>query len=406
MVLRKIMMVFLSLVLVHNAASGTDFASAADGGFRQWLDDFYVVVAKEGISRATWNAAFTGVTEPDPLVLEKANFQPEFTTEIWDYLDSRVNPLAVDKGRKMAKVHASTLAAVEQKFAVEQSVLLSIWSMESNYGAILEQPERLFYVPSALATLAYGDPKRRKFARTQLVAALQILQTGDIGRAHLMGSWAGAMGHTQFIPTSYLAYGVDMDGNGRRDIWNSIPDALATAANLLKANGWQKGSPWGYEVVLPAGGEKLREESKTLAEWAKLGFKKTGGQAFSRPEDKALLKVPAGPAGPAFLMLGNFSVIKRYNNSDSYALAVSLLADQLAGSGGILVKAWPRPSGSLNAEEKLELQQRLQQRGLYIGEVDGHLGPATEKAIRSYQVQAGLAPDGLPSQNLLRTLRR
>lgn len=399
------MMVFLSMVLVHNVA-GTGSVSAADGGFKQWLDDFYVVVAKEGINRATWNAAFTGVTEPDPQVLEKANFQPEFTTEIWDYLDSRVNPLAVDKGRKMAKVHASTLAAVEQKYGVEQSVLLSIWSMESNYGAILEQPERLFYVPWALATLAYGDPKRRKFARTQLVAALQILQTGDIGRAHLMGSWAGAMGHTQFIPTSYLAYGVDMDGNGRRDIWNSIPDALATAANLLKSNGWQKGSPWGYEVVMPIGGEKLREESKTLAEWAKLGFKRAGGQAFSRSEDKALLKVLAGAEGPAFLMLSNFSVIKRYNNSDSYALAVSLLADRLAGSGGLLVKAWPRPLGSLNVEEKLELQQRLQEIGLYIGEVDGHLGPATEKAIRSYQKHAGLAVDGLPSQNLLRTLRR
>ncbi len=399
------MMVFISLVLVHNVA-GTDSVSAADGGFKQWLDDFYVVVAKEGINKATWNAAFTGVTEPDPQVLEKANFQPEFTTEIWDYLDSRVHPLAVDKGRKMAKVHASTLAAVEQKYGVEQSVLLSIWSMESNYGAILEQPERLFYVPSALATLAYGDPKRRKFARTQLVAALQILQTGDIGRAHLMGSWAGAMGHTQFIPTSYLAYGVDMDGNGRRDIWNSIPDALATAANLLKSNGWQKGNPWGYEVVMPGGGEKLREESKTLAEWAKLGFKRTGGQTFSRPEDKALLKVPAGAEGPAFLMLSNFSVIKRYNNSDSYALAVSLLADRLAGSGGLLIKAWPRPSNSLSAEEKLELQQRLQEIGLYIGEVDGYLGPATEKAIRSYQKHAGLAVDGLPSQNLLRTLRR
>jgi len=397
-------MVLWAVVTVH--LSGAAPVSAMNVGFKQWLDDFYPTAAKEGISRATWDSAFTGVTEPDPQVLEKASFQPEFTTEIWDYLDSRVNPLAIDKGRKMAKVHAATLAAVEQKFAVEQSVLLAIWSMESNYGAILEQPERLFYVPLALATLAYGDPKRSKFARTQLVAALKILQTGQIGRAHLMGSWAGAMGHTQFIPTSYLAYGVDMDGSGRRDIWNSVPDALATAANLLKANGWQKGSPWGYEVVMPAGGEKLREESKTLAEWAKLGFKRVGGVAFARQEDKALLKVPAGPEGPVFLMLGNFSVIKRYNNSDSYALAVSLLADRLAGSGGILVKAWPRPSGSLNADEKLELQQRLQQLGLYIGEVDGHLGPATEKAIRSYQGQAGLSPDGLPSQNLLQALRR
>ncbi|MFH0783808.1 MAG: lytic murein transglycosylase [Pseudomonadota bacterium] len=399
------MRVFLAVFVIVNAASAVPVL-AANGGFKQWLDDFYSEVSKEGISRATWNAAFTGVTEPDSLVLEKANFQPEFTTEIWDYLDSRVNPLAIDRGRKMAKMNTSTLTAVEQKFGVEQSVLLSIWSMESNYGAILEQPERLFYVPSALATLAYGDPKRRKFARTQLVAALKILQTGQIGRAHLMGSWAGAMGHTQFIPTSYLAYGVDMDGDGRRDIWNSVPDALATAANLLKSNGWQKGSPWGYEVIVPVGGEKFREESKTLREWTKLGFRGAGSAAFFKLDDKALLKMPAGASGPAFLMLDNFFVLKRYNNSDSYALAVSLLADRLAGSGGVLVRAWPRPLGSLNAEEKLELQQKLLQRGLYIGEVDGHLGPATEKAIRSFQLQVGLSQDGLPSQTLLKALRR
>ncbi len=406
MVLRMVFRVSLLLFFLVNTAGAVPVLAAANGGFQQWLDDLYSEVSKEGITKATWNTAFTGVTEPDPLVLEKANFQPEFTTAIWDYLDSRVNPLAIDKGRKMAKVNAPILAAIEQKFGVEQSVLLSIWSMESNYGAILAQPERLFYVPSALATLAYGDPKRRKFARTQLVAALKILQAGQIGRAHLMGSWAGAMGHTQFIPTSYLAYSVDMDGDGRRDIWNSIPDALATAANLLKSNGWRKGNPWGYEVIMPAGGEKLQEESKTLGEWTKLGFRRAGGAAFSKLDDKALLKIPAGATGPAFLMLGNFSVLKRYNNSDSYALAVSLLADRLAGSGGILIRAWPRPLESLNAEEKLELQQKLLQRGLYIGEVDGHLGPATEKAIKSFQMQVGLSQDGLPSQTLLKALRR
>lgn len=405
MVLRKLLMVFVALVLTGSAL-GTAPVTAADSGFKQWLNDFRLAAEKEGIRRNTLDFAFTGVDEPEPVVLERANFQPEFTTEIWDYLDARVNPLAIDKGRKMAQLNAATLAAVEQKFSVDQSLLLAIWSLESNYGAILEQPERLFYVPLALATLGYGDPKRSKFAKSQLTAALKILQTGEIGRAHLMGSWAGAMGHTQFIPTSYLAYAVDMDGNGRRDIWNSVPDALATAANLLKSNGWQKGRPWGYEVAMPAGAEKLREESKTLAEWAKLGFKRADGVSIAKSDEKAMLKIPAGPGGPVFLMLNNFSVIKRYNNSDSYALAVGILADRLAGSGGLLVKAWPRPAGSLNAEEKLELQQRLLQRGLYIGNIDGQLGPATEKAIKSFQEQAGITPDGLPSQNLLKTLRR
>ncbi len=405
MVRRKMLMVLLSLLLV-NAFGDGPAARAADSGFVQWIEDFYPVAAKEGIRRTTWDAAFTGVTEPEPEILEKARYQPEFTTEIWDYLDTRVHPLAIEKGRKMAKTHAKTLAAVEQKYGVEQAVLLAIWSMESNYGAILEQPEHLYYVPLALATLAYGDPKRSKFARAQLLTTLKILQGGEVGRAHLMGSWAGAMGHTQFIPTSYVSYGVDMDGDGRRDIWNSIPDALATAANLLKENGWQSGGRWGYEVVLPASGGRLGEGSKTLGEWAKLGVKRADGAAFARTDQKAMLKTPAGPGGPAFLMTNNFSVLKRYNNSDSYALAVSLLADRLAGSGGLLVQAWPRPAGSLNAEEKIELQERLQQRGLYIGEVDGHLGSATREAIRSYQVQAGLVEDGLPSQTLLRALRR
>ncbi len=379
---------------------------AADAKFTRWLEEFSAKAASEGIKKSTWDTAFVGVTEPDPLVLEKAAYQPEFTTEIWDYLDTRVNPLAIAKGKKMAELHAATLAAVEKRFAVESALLLAIWSIESNYGSILQQPERLFYVPSALATLAYGDAKRQKFARTQLTAALKILQSGEVGRAHLMGSWAGAMGHTQFIPTSYLAYGVDMDNNGRRDIWNSIPDALATAANLLHENGWRPGLPWGYEVVVPAGGERLQQESRTVAEWARQGFRRADGKPFPSPDDKAVLKVPGGSGGPAFLMLHNFSVIKRYNNSDSYALAVALLADRIAGRGGVLVQPWPRPAGSLSAEEKLELQERLQQRGLYIGEVDGHLGPATEQAIRNFQQQAGLAEDGLASQTVLRALRR
>jgi membrane-bound lytic murein transglycosylase B len=277
--------------------------------------------------------------------------------------------------------------------------------MESNYGAILEKTDRLHYVPRALATLAYGDPKRQKFARTQLIAALQILQAGDISREQLTGSWAGAMGHTQFIPTSYLAYGVDMDGNGRRDIWNSIPDALATAANLLHKNGWRTGKTWGYEVTLPPGGEQFKDETKTLAEWQKLGFKRPGGQTYPWPDDNAVLKILAGTEGPPFLMMKNFYVLKRYNNSDSYALAVGLLADRLAGWNG-LVQDWPRPPGSLSIEDKIELQTQLQQLGFYTGEIDGRLGDGTKTAIRQFQVQAGLVEDGVPSQDLLKALRK
>jgi membrane-bound lytic murein transglycosylase B len=403
-VLSKILLFFLPLVILNGLLCLTA-QGAENTDFTKWLDGLYPKAHKEGISRATWNIAFSGVTEPYAEVLEKANYQPEFTTEIWDYLDARVNPLSIEKGLKMAKFYAGTLADVADKFGVEKSVLLAIWSMESNYGAIFEKPERLYYVPRALATLAYGDPKRQKFARTQLFAALKILQAGDIPKEQLTGSWAGAMGHTQFIPTSYLAYGFDMDGNGRRDIWNSIPDALATAANLLQKNGWRTGKTWGYEVILPSTGEQFIDETKTLAEWQKLGFKRPGGTAYPMPDEKAVLKILAGTKGPAFLMMRNFFVLKSYNSSDSYALAVGLLADRLAGWSG-LVQSWPRPAGSLGIEEKFELQQQLQRQGYYAGEIDGRLGDDTKTAIRQFQIQAGLVEDGVPSQDLLRALRR
>ena len=402
---RKLLhLILVTVFVVSWCLPGSGWADG-DPGFRQWIHDFYPDAEKEGIRPATLEAAFAGVVVPEPLVLEKARFQPEFTTEIWDYLDSRVNPFAIDKGRKMARFYARTLA-VESRFGVEQAVLLAIWSMESNYGAILEKPEKLFYVPLALATLAYGDSKRSKFARTQLVGALKILQAGDVDRNQLTGSWAGAMGHTQFIPTSYLAYGIDMDGNGRRDIWNSVPDALATAANLLQKNGWRSGLAWGYEVVLPANGAQFKDQTRSLAEWATLGLgRPAGSDPYPRSDDKAVLKLLAGPGGPAFLMTKNFFVLKKYNNSDSYALAVSLLADRLTGKGGV-AQPWPRPAGSLSAEEKIELQERLQQRGLYSGEIDGHLGQGTKTAISSFQLEAGLVDDGLPSRSLLQALRR
>jgi len=376
-----------------------------DSDFVQWIADFYPEAEKEGISKGSWDEAFSEVTMPDARVLEKAQYQPEFTSEIWDYLDARVNPFSIEKGEKKAQYYARTLADIEKKFGVQQSVLLAIWSMESNYGSILEKPSRLHYVPRALATLAYGDPKRQKFARTQLVAALKIYQAGDISKEQLTGSWAGAMGHTQFIPTSYLAYGVDMDGNGRRDIWNSVPDALATAANLLHKNGWRTGKTWGYEVVLPPTGEQFQDQTKTLAEWQKLGFKRPGGKPYPWLDEKAELKIFAGTNGPAFLMKKNFFVLKRYNNSNSYALAVGLLADRLAGWKG-LVQSWPRPPGSLGIDDKIELQERLQQRGYYSGEIDGQLGSGTKTAIRQFQSQAGLVEDGVPSQSLLQALRK
>ncbi len=393
-------LLFVSILVLSLAS----FA-LAETSFEKWIADFYTTAEKEGIRRATYDAAFAGVTEPDRIVLKKAEYQPEFTTEIWDYIDARVNALSIGKGQKMARYYGQTLTGVETKFGVEQSVLLAIWSMESNFGDIFNHPERLHYVPRALATLAYGDPKRKKFARTQLVASLKILQAGDIKREQLLGSWAGAMGHTQFIPTSYIAYGVDMDGNGRRDIWNSIPDALATAANLLHKNGWKTGNTWGYEVILPGNEAQYKNQTHTLGEWQRLGFIRPGGKAYPRLSEKAVLKILAGSKGPGFLMKKNFFVLKRYNNSDSYALAVGLLADRLSGFDG-LVQSWPRPPGSLSIDEKIELQKHLKRSGHYEGDIDGYLGKGTRGAIKKFQVQSGLTTDGIPSRDLLQLLRR
>jgi peptidoglycan lytic transglycosylase B len=377
----------------------------ADAGFQKWVSGFYGTAAKSGISRTTYEKAFSGVTAPDPGVLEKARYQPEFTTKVWDYLDSRVNPYTISKGREMGAQHKRTLDAIERHFGVDATILLAIWSMESNYGEILTKTDRLHYVPQALATLAYADRKRAKFARQQLVAALKILQSGDISTRQMTGSWAGAMGHTQFIPTSYLAFAVDADGNGHRDIWNSIPDALATAANLLKKNGWRTGETWGYESVAPRGGAKYNGQTKTLAQWAALGFTRPGGKGFPVGDRRAELKMPGGANGPAFLMTKNFFVIKRYNNSDSYALGVGVLADEIAGYGGV-DQRWPRPAGTLDVKEKFELQTRLKRLGYYDGDIDGNFGSGSKAAIAAFQSRTGLTGEAVPSQKVLDAIRR
>ncbi|MBA4774480.1 MULTISPECIES: lytic murein transglycosylase [Agrobacterium] len=395
---------FGCMVVAGLAISLAPVSARADQGFRQWINQFYATAAKEGISRATYQKAFAGVSEPDPDALRKATFQPEFTTQIWDYLDSRVNPYTVRIGREMKMKHATTLNWIERNFNVDKHIILAIWSMESNYGAVLEKPERLHNIPQALATLGYSDPKRAKFARTQLIAALKILQAGDVTPKQLTGSWAGAMGHTQFIPTSYLLYAVDADGNGKRDIWRSIPDALATAANLLSKNGWQPGRTWGYETAVPRGGARYEGQTKTIAEWAKLGFTRPNGKNFTRGSDRAMLKLQGGANGPGFLMMKNFFTIKKYNASDSYALAVGLLADEIAGYGGMQQK-WPRPDGTLDIREKFELQTRMKELGYYNGEVDGNFGSGSKAAISAIQSRMGMETDGQPSQRLLRALR-
>lgn len=389
----------LSLAMLMPATS-----AFADAGFRQWIAEFRTTATGHGVSGRIYDRAFKGISDPDPIVLEKARYQPEFTAPAWDYFDNRVHDQSIATGREMARKWKPWLDRIEQRFGVDRHILLAIWSMESNYGEILKRDDVMRSVVRSLATLGYADKRRAKFARTQLIAALKILQSGDIDESHLSGSWAGAMGHTQFIPTSYQAYAVDADGNGKRDIWNSVPDALATAANLLHKNGWHSGKTWGYEVKLPAG-RKFPNGSMSLAKWQTLGVTRANGKAFKNGSESATLKVPDGRSGPAFLMINNFSVIKRYNNADKYAIAVGLLADEIAGYGG-LVQDWSRPFTKLTFEERQELQQRLSSHGYYDGKFDGKIGEGSRAAILAYQAKAGLTQDGHPSMEVLKWLRK
>jgi membrane-bound lytic murein transglycosylase B len=394
--LRLIAAILAGLVLAGSAR--------ADAGFDRWVRDFWPTAQAAGISRVTYERAFRGLT-PDPEVLEKAAYQPEFVKPLWDYVSSAASDKRVATGREVLARNGALLQRLEAIYGVDRHVVVAIWGMESSYGEVLGNPKIVRSVVRSLATLAYADPKRGKFGRTQLVAALKILERGDIPLAGLTGSWAGAMGHTQFIPTTYEAYAVDFDGDGRRDIWNSEADALASTANYLNKSGWIGGKTWGYEVALPPGFDFRRmDATHSIAEWQRLGLARANGAAFPRGDDKAVLVAPAGASGPAFLMLKNHFVIRRYNNALAYALGVGHLADRLRG-GGEFVRAWPTGERQLTKAELGELQRHLAQHGLYEGAIDGKLGPGSRAAIRAYQARRGMVADGFAGLQLLETLR-
>jgi len=373
--------------------------------FSRWIADFRPQALAAGISEQTYRRAFAGIDSPDPEVLQKAAYQPEFTDPTWNYFDNRINEQIIANGKQNAKTWHKWLARIEQKYGVDGNILLGIWSMETGYGEVLKRDDVMRSAIRSLATLAYGDPKRGKYARAQLIAAMKILQSGDIDTSHLRGSWAGALGHTQFIPTSYLAYAVDMDGDGRRDIWNSVPDALASAANLLAKNGWQRGLRWGYEVQLPKTGGKFPSGRLTAAQWRKLGVRPLSGLAFPPANVETSLKLPDGRDGPAFLVTKNFFVIKRYNNADRYALAVGLLSDAISGRA-TLKQDWIRPFTPVSLAEKKEIQLKLKAKGLYSGNADGKIGSGTRQAIMDFERQSGMTADGYPSKQVLLRLRQ
>ena len=390
----RLLIIFLSLCF--------GVANASDGGFLDFIDDFYLQAKARGITESTYKRAFKGIDTPDSEVIRKAGHQPEFRQELWQYLDSRIDEYAITEGRRHSIKWRKTLDSLERDYGVRREVLLAIWSMESSYGGALKHSTSS--IIRSLATLAYLDKKRSKFARTQLLAALEILQSDVAGVSDLMGSWAGAMGHTQFIPTSYLAYSQDGDGDGDKDVWHSVPDALASAANLLKQNGWRAGQTWGYEVVVPESLYKREGETLTIQQWESSGIVRVKSRVFPDKSRNAILFFPSGTSGPAFLMLRNFYVIKSYNNADKYALAVGHLSDRLSG-GGEFIRAIPRPFEKLNLLQRLELQRRLRRHGFYDGKIDGKIGPQTRDAITKAQKKLGLSPTGHASKNILKRLK-
>lgn len=376
---------------------------SADAGFRNWVKEFRSVALKSGVSARVYDDVFKAFTAPDSKTVEKLGSQAEFNLKIWDYLDSAVSEAQIRNGKAMRLKYARELGIIEKKFGVDRDIVLAVWGIETRYGERMGDHN----VIHALATLAYAAPRRKKFWRSELINALKIVQAGHIKPAAMNGSWAGAMGHTQFMPSSWKGYAADYNNDGKKDIWTSVPDALASTANYLSRHGWQNGKTWGYEVKLPAGfNTKLAgKDGITLAKWQSMGVRRVNGGGFPRGGDKAVLKLLAGKNGPAFLMLKNFYIIKRYNNADSYALAVGHLADRIAGYGAFS-KNWPRGYVPLNEAGRMEVQTILKRLGYYDGEIDGAIGSGSREAIEKWQRASGRKPDSRPSKKLLSSLRK
>ncbi|MGY6633790.1 MAG: lytic murein transglycosylase [Alkalilacustris sp.] len=374
--------------------------SERPASFQRWIASFRPRALAAGITPQTFDQAFRNVTFLED-VIARDRRQAEFVRPIWEYLDGAVSDTRIANGRAMLRDHRATLDRIEARYGVEREVVVAVWGLESSFGAIRGSTP----VISAMATLAY-EGRRQDFFETQLIGALRILQAGDTTPDRMVGSWAGAMGHTQFIPTSYLAYAVDFTGDGRRDIWSDDPaDALASAANYLARHGWTRGQPWGVEVTLPQGFDvRAAGQRRTAAQWRAAGLRTAAGAAIP-DHGEATLIFPAGVRGPALLTFENFRVIKRYNNADAYAIAIGHLADRLRGQGDFRAP-WPRGDRPLTTDERMELQRLLTARGHDTGGVDGRIGPMTLAAVQSWQAQAGLTPDGYVSHDLLQRLRR
>ena len=371
-------------------------ARAQEGDFPGFLAGLRPEAKARGISQATFDAAFAGVTAPDPEVIARTRRQNEFSRPVWDYLVGAVSAGRIARGKAQAARLSGTLAAIEAKTGVPRSVILAFWGVESDFGVSAGS----LSVLRSLASLAYAGHRGRLF-RDELLAALQILENGDVEPRNMVGSWAGAMGQVQFLPSVYLREAVDFDGDGRRDIWRSEADALASIAHYLRSLGWNPAVSWGYEVSLPKDFDLTRYRGP-LSDFAARGVRRTDGKPLP-PKGEASLFLPGGLGAPVFLITENFEAIRGYNTSDSYALAVGHLADRLAGAPA-LAAPWPNNAARLDGAGLKRLQTGLAREGFYDGEADGRAGPKLREAVRRYQIREHIPADGYARPALLERL--
>jgi lytic murein transglycosylase len=345
-------------------------------------------------------ARMLATAKADERVIRFSSSQPEYETPVWDYMAFLVDEQRIKDGEALLKQHAKTLAAVEKAYGVERQVVVAVWGIESDFG----KSKGDFYTPHALANLACAGGKRADYFRDELMKTLLIANRGDVPVDKFQGSWAGAFGQTQFMPTTYLRLAVDFDRDGRKDLVDTTADALASTANFLKDAGWERGRAWGYEVKLPKGykGPVGRRERAALATWAKRGLVRLDGKALSGGLEAGLI-LPAGEAGPAFLVTRNFDALFSYNASQSYGLAIALLS-QLISGGEPFKAAWPTEDPGLSRAQRLDLQKRLAEKGFYDGEIDGRVGPGTREAIKRAEANYGLQPTGRPGYRIYQAL--
>jgi membrane-bound lytic murein transglycosylase B len=379
----------------------SDAIRAAAANFPTCIAGLWPDASRRGVSRETFEAATSDLT-PDLRIMDLLDQQPEFTKTFWDYLDLLVSDARIQRGRELLAQYKPVFDAMEKTYGVDRRIVAAIWGVESNYGTMGGDRSVL----RSTATLACVG-RRQAYFRDEFLSTLEILQRGDLAPDALKGSWAGAFGPTQFMPSTFKRFAVDFDGDGRRDVVNSVADVIASTANNLKLDGWVPGQTWGYEVMVPEHFNFMladRSRPMTIADWQKLGITRAGGKPFPRVSDRAYLLVPAGARGPAFLMLQNFRVIMKYNPAEAYALAIGHLADRFRGDGPF-VQPWPRDERVLSLAERYELQQLLAQRGFDVGDPDGRLGGKSRSAIMKYQASVGLPPDGFASALVLDRLR-